>query len=117
MEEKIYKHPYFGEINYLLDIPEKYKNTSGAPLLVFLHGAGERGRDHALLYRQGPPRYIREGIKSVDAITLCPQCPTEYIWNDIVIFLKDFIDSSLWWNSRQTTGFPNVFLQNQNESD
>ena len=60
---------------------------------MFLHGAGERGRDHALLYRQGLPRYIREGIKSVDAITLCPQCPTEYIWNDIVIFLKDFIDS------------------------
>ena len=93
MEEKIYKHPYFGEIYYLLDIPEKYKNTAGAPLLVFLHGAGERGKDHELLYRQGPPRYIREGIKTVDAITLCPQCPTEYIWNDIVIFLKDLIDS------------------------
>ena len=75
MEEKIYKHPYFGEIYYLADVPEKYKNKAVAPLVVFLHGAGERGRDHELLYRQGLPRYIREGIKSVDAITLCPQCP------------------------------------------
>ena len=28
MEEKIYKHPYFGEIYYLADVPEKYKNKA-----------------------------------------------------------------------------------------
>ncbi len=93
MEEKIYRHPYFGEMYYLIDVPEEFKNTSGAPLVIFLHGAGERGKDHELIYRQGVPRYLREESKKVAAITICPQCPPEYIWNDIVIFLKDFIDS------------------------
>lgn len=92
MEEKVFIHPYFGKMNYLIEIPEKFKNVSGAPLLVFLHGSGERGDDYEALYRQALPKYIREGRKMPDAITVCPQCPTAYIWNDIVIFLKDLID-------------------------
>ena len=93
MEEKVYTHPYFGDMRYLIYVPEKYRAVPNAPLLVFLHGAGERGDDVSLVCRQAVPRYIAQSIKFPDAITICPQCPTSYIWNDLVLFLKDLIET------------------------
>lgn len=91
MTEKQYTHPYFGTLPYLEQIPSDLENTDGAPLLVFLHGAGERGNDLELLYRQAIPRYMREGL-TLPCITVCPQCPTGKIWNDLVLWLKDFLE-------------------------
>ncbi len=91
MEKKIYKHEYFGELYYLVNVPEEYKNKKGAPMLVFLHGSGERGKDFNLIAKNGIPKYINEGMK-IPAITVCPQCPENFIWNNYVFLLKDFIE-------------------------
>ncbi len=67
---------------YLQTLPEGYEayTTKKWPLLVFLHGAGERGDDLELLKKHGPPKLISAGRK-FDAIVICPQVPLKNIWN------------------------------------
>ena len=46
------------EINYLLYLPKDYANQESWPLLVFLHGSGERGDNLDLVKKHGPPKLI-----------------------------------------------------------
>ena len=78
-------------MNYRVYAPE---DTRALPLLVYLHGAGERGDtpdkiDHIL--RHGIPRLIAEG-REIPAVVLCPQCPTNAVWDNIVFAVKALID-------------------------
>ncbi len=93
MENKIYNHPYFGEMYYLIDIPDSVKGKENIPLLMFLHGAGERGKDHELIKVNAIPKYIENGsFKPNNLITVCPQCPSGLVWVNVVTLLKDFTD-------------------------
>lgn len=67
---------------YLLALPEGYAADAGKkwPLIVFLHGAGERGEDLNLLKKHGPPKLINQG-KDLGAIVVSPQVPTGEIWD------------------------------------
>jgi predicted peptidase len=67
---------------YLLSEPKGYATDESKkwPLLVFLHGAGERGDDLNLLKKHGPPKLIAAG-KEFEAIVVCPQVPTGEFWN------------------------------------
>lgn len=67
---------------YLLSLPDGYQPNEAKtwPLLVFLHGAGERGDDLSLLNKHGPPKLIAAG-KKFDAIVVSPQVPEKNIWN------------------------------------
>jgi predicted peptidase len=67
---------------YLLSLPESYQDDPSQkwPLLVFLHGAGERGDDLNLLKNHGPPKLIEAG-KKFEAIVVSPQVPESNIWN------------------------------------
>lgn len=67
--------------------------TKGLPLMVFLHGAGERGDDLELVNVNAVPKLIKNGSIEVPAIVLCPQCPQNFVWNNLVIKLKALIDS------------------------
>ena len=75
-------------MNYIVAHHEKYDRL---PLLVYLHGAGERGRNIDHLYRHGVARMIYEG-HDIPAVVLCPQCPARFIWNNMVKELKVLID-------------------------
>lgn len=69
-------------INYALHLPEDYKKSKeDYPLIVFLHGAGERGNDLSKLTIHGPLRLINEGEK-IEAIILAPLCPKNKAWNN-----------------------------------
>lgn len=63
------------EMNYFVAHPKDYE---GLPLLVSLHGAGERGRQIDHLYRHGVARMVKEG-HDIPAVVLCPQCPAFFI--------------------------------------
>jgi predicted peptidase len=76
------------EMNYIVAHPENYE---GLPLLVYLHGAGERGRQIDHLYRHGVARMVKEG-HDIPAVVLCPQCPAFFIWNNMVKEVKALID-------------------------
>jgi len=68
---------------YLLSLPEDYITAPADkkwPLVVFLHGAGERGSDLEMLKKHGPPKLLAAGQK-FDAIIACPQVPAGDIWN------------------------------------
>lgn len=77
------------DMNYLVFYPDTYEDL---PLIVFLHGAGERGKEYTHLYRHGIPKLIQEGHE-IPAVVLCPQCPAWCVWDNIVSDLKGMIDS------------------------
>ena len=92
MENKVYNHAKYGSFNYAVHSGKRTKDGEKLPLLVFLHGAGERGDDYEKLYVHGPAKYIRNGSFDTNAIVVCPQCPCGYIWNHFAPMLKDFIN-------------------------
>lgn len=72
------------EIRYLLFLPQGYgsaeKKDEKWPLMLFLHGAGERGDNLDLVKKHGPPKLVQEK-KEFPFITVSPQCPTGKYWN------------------------------------
>lgn len=78
-------------INYLIYFPKNYEAKDSVPLLLFLHGAGERGNDLQLVKKHGPPKLIEEG-KDFPFIVVSPQCPLNKRWDtDELIALLDYI--------------------------
>jgi len=67
---------------YLLALPEGYEADTARqwPLVVFLHGAGERGTDLELLKKHGPPKLVEAGQK-LPAIVASLQCEKARIWD------------------------------------
>lgn len=67
---------------YLLALPEGYEAQPGKnwPLVLFLHGSGERGTDLEQVKKHGPPKLIAAGQK-IDAIVASPQCEPAQSWN------------------------------------
>jgi len=82
------------ETNYFIYLPEGYESDSKQwPLVLFLHGAGERGADIEFVKRNGPPKLVEEG-RSFPFILVSPQCPERTIWdNKLLIALLDEIES------------------------
>jgi len=80
-------------LGYVLYEPET--EVKDLPLLVFLHGAGERGKGSEdwleLVKKNAVPKYVSEGME-IPAIIICPQCPLEFVWNNMVRELKELID-------------------------
>ncbi|MDI9401975.1 MAG: alpha/beta hydrolase-fold protein [Limisphaerales bacterium] len=78
-----------GSLNYLLFLPESYSQETSQPdaakkwpVLVFLHGLGERGdslSDLAKLKMHGPPMLVEKNSK-FEFIAVSPQCPTDSWW-------------------------------------
>lgn len=85
-------HSVTGNIQYGIYRPEGDAPDKGFPLIVYLHGAGERGEPFEKVYRHSLPRYIQAG-ESFPAVILVPQCPGRVVWNNIVFGLKELIDS------------------------
>jgi len=78
---------------YLVYLPEEYGKTKRKwPLLVFLHGAGERGDDIARVRIHGPAHYWKKRGKQ-PFIMIAPQCPEDEWWSLDV--LEAFLDEIL----------------------
>ena len=61
---------------YLKYLPEGYDGKKKFPLLLFLHGAGERGDNLDLVTVHGPPKLIKKG-KKFPFVVISPQCPRD----------------------------------------
>ena len=77
-------------LGHILYVPEKISDKM--PLLIFLHGAGERGTNLDHVERHGVPYLIRNENLQIPAIVMCPQCPAQLVWNNVVEELKALID-------------------------
>ncbi|HTI50463.1 MAG TPA: prolyl oligopeptidase family serine peptidase [Planctomycetaceae bacterium] len=67
------------EMNYLLYLPPDYEQQKACPLLMFLHGGGERGNDLNKLKSNGPPKLIAEG-RQFPFIVVAPQFAEDKFW-------------------------------------
>ncbi len=82
------------ELNYLLSLPEGYEDDKKEkwPLVVFLHGSGERGTNLESVKVHGPPKLVANG-KSFPFIVVSPQCPLNHWWDSLpVLELVDDIE-------------------------
>ena len=66
-------------MKYLLYLPKDYEQKSSWPLMLFLHGSGERGDNLDLVKQHGPPKLIEAG-KQFPFIVVSPQCPNHHSW-------------------------------------
>ena len=81
--------PVHVTMKYLLYLPKDYEQKPAWPLMLFLHGAGERGDDLKLVAKHGPPKLIGQG-KEFPFIVVSPQCPKDAWWEPME--LKALLD-------------------------
>ena len=77
--------------SYLLFLPEGYeaRGKKQWPLILFLHGAGERGTNLNKVTVHGPPKIVKSR-PDFPFIVVSPQCPEGEHWqNDALLALLD----------------------------
>ena len=69
-------------LRYWLFVPADYSADESKkwPLLLFLHGSGERGDDLEIVKEHGPPKLV-EAKPDFPCVTISPQCPQDTRWN------------------------------------
>lgn len=84
-QKKTFESPQ-GSISYRILYPDNYKPTKKYPLVVFLHGAGERGNDNESQLKHGAALFLKEeNRKKYPAIVVFPQCPAEDFWANLKV--------------------------------
>ncbi len=78
-------------LQYVLDRPTGApRPAAGWPLLLFLHGAGERGDDLARVSTHGPPKLVDEIPALGACVLVSPLCPSDSWWKpDALMALLD----------------------------
>jgi len=77
---------------YLLFLPAGYgEKEQKWPLMLFLHGAGERGDDLEKVKLHGPPK-IAEKKKDFPFILVSPQCSEDKWWPNEIDMLTNLLD-------------------------
>jgi predicted peptidase len=74
--------------------PPREPAPEPAPLIIFLHGSGERGTNTALLKAYGPLQALDAGL-TLPAFIAAPQCPLEHFWADVPEELDAWLDAVL----------------------
>lgn len=70
------------QLEYLLHKPENTNEKK--PLIIFLHGSGEKGADLEKVKAHGPFKYLKNN--KIDAFVLAPQCPDNEYWNEETLY-------------------------------
>ncbi len=71
-------------IPYRLLLPADYDATKKYPLIFFLHGSGERGKDNEKQLLHGAKFFLNEEVrKNYPAIVVFPQCAQESYWSNV----------------------------------
>ncbi len=82
-EKKVYTDAQGHELPLRLLKPEHYDPKEKYPLVLFLHGAGERGTDNDKQLIHGVREFAKEeNRKKYPCFVIAPQCPTGDRWAD-----------------------------------
>ena len=69
---------------YRILMPENFDKTKTYPVLLFLHGAGERGNDNQAQLIHGGKLFLRPEVRAnYPAIVIFPQCPEDSYWSNV----------------------------------
>lgn len=86
-ESSVYKDANGGEIPYRLlrPLPDQDANQTLFPLVLVLHGLGDRGTDNVSQLRQGVADVFMDRLNRAKypAFVVVPQCPSSAKWVDI----------------------------------
>jgi predicted peptidase len=84
LDKKTFSGGKGGTLLYRLMRPEPCEDGKLYPLVVFLHGAGERGNDNEAQLVHGVAEFNRpENRKKYPCFLVAPQCPAEKRWVDV----------------------------------
>lgn len=83
-------------VRYLQFLPQQYKADGPAfPVILFLHGSGERGTDIEVVKKWGPPSIV-EKQADFPFIVISPQCPPNQGWDArVMVPLVDHVCKTL----------------------
>jgi len=87
-DKSLYKKEVFvvnsDTLPYRILLPLNYDASKKYPLILMLHGAGERGNDNESQLVHGAGLFLRDSIREkYPAIVLFPQCPKESYWSNV----------------------------------
>ena len=70
-------------LNYRILYPENFSESKNYPLILFLHGSGERGNDNEKQLVHGSSLFLDSlNRKKFPAVVIFPQCPQEDYWSN-----------------------------------
>ena len=83
--------------SFLTTLKTAYREKESLPVILFLHGAGERGSNIEDVKVHGIPKYFSKDpdYKGLRVITLSPQCPNGMVWNQLPYPLMTWIRAAL----------------------
>lgn len=85
LEARIYTGAAGKKLPYRLLKPDGYDPKQKYPLVLLLHGSGERGDDNEKQLVHGVPEFVREeNRKAYPCFLAVPQCPKSQKWADWV---------------------------------
>lgn len=71
---------------YRMLYPADFNPDRSYPMLLFLHGAGERGNDNEKQLTHGSKQFLTDSFRAeYPALIVFPQCPTEDYWANVDI--------------------------------
>lgn len=81
----MYKESVFSKngksLPYRIMYPKNFNPKQKYPLLIFLHGSGERGSDNKAQLTHGASLFASDSVRDkFPAIVIFPQCPAEDYW-------------------------------------
>lgn len=82
----------FYNFGYLQYLPKDFDKSKKYPLLLYLHGAGERGDDADTVANYGYLQHIKNEGAEYPFIMVAPQCPSGKYWGCFIESLLHFLD-------------------------
>ncbi len=83
MEQKVFKNADGKSLNYCRKAVGDWSTVEKVPVLLFLHGAGERGANNwSQLFHGGKEITSYCAEKNLAALLIFPQCPADKQWVD-----------------------------------
>ena len=71
-----------GNLPYRILLPKNYNPSVKYPLILFLHGSGERGNDNEAQLTHGADLFLKESVRrDYPAIVVFPQLAKDYLWS------------------------------------
>lgn len=69
-------------LRYRILYPLNYQQGTVYPVIIFLHGSGERGRDNESQLAHGADLFLKPEMRAkYSAIVIFPQCPDDTAWS------------------------------------
>lgn len=82
-EKKTFQTSFGRSMNYRIYLPADYRADRSYPMLLFLHGAGERGDDNEAQLKNVAGTLPADHSELRDCIIVAPQCPKNEKWVDV----------------------------------